>query len=211
MKIDIGLIKILLLALPGIVALLLYRKLTGADTKKQWHVVFQIMLFSLISYGALGCIYWTLRLIPGLDCQLSFFDSLLSERDQQFRWNEVLYASLIAIPVALLASLVYTFSIINRIGCKIRVTKRIFDGDIWEYFNYREDFQWVFVRDHKVDLLYFGWVMAYSETGTDREIILRDVQVFPNTNNAGQLYTVHALYLSRNQDDLTIEAQPTDR
>ena len=64
---------------------------------------------------------------------------------------------------------------------------------------------WVFVRDHKLDLVYFGCVRVFSESKDERELILDDVEVHTNTRPSEKLYCAKAMYLSRNRYDLTIE------
>lgn len=62
----------------------------------------------------------------------------------------------------------------------------------------------MFVRDHKLDLLYFGWILVYSDSEKQRELLLRDVRVYNNSTD-DFLYEVSRMYLSRESFDLTIE------
>lgn len=118
-------------------------------------------------------------------------------------WHEVLSA-VIAIPLAFAASALYTYKTLNRIGRFLSVTKRFGDEDVWSYFNNVYGTQWVFVRDHKLDLLYFGWILVYSDSEKERELLLRDVRVYNNSTD-DFLYEVSRMYLSRESFDLTIE------
>lgn len=61
------------------------------------------------------------------------------------------------------------------------------------------------VRDHKLGLMYFGWVEKYSDWwNEERELLMKDVKIYDN--QSGELkYEVERLYVSRRFDDLTIE------
>lgn len=72
-------------------------------------------------------------------------------------------------------------------------------------FNIKE-VVWVTVRDHKNDLVYDGWVQAFSNDSREAEMLLRDVSVYKNSN-AERLYQVGALYVSRKSEDISIECR----
>ncbi len=205
MQIDMALIKLVLLAIPGIAASLLYGKLTGKKNRKAWHDLFEIVVFSLFAYGLLGLTYGAVGLVLGRPVKVQFFAVLFAEEPQFTSWHEIAFASAIGIALSLVASLSYTRHWVNRLGYTLRVTKRSSDSDLWDSFNTDEDFRWVFVRDHKRDLVYFGWVQSFSESERERELILRDVNVYTNRQPAGKLYHLEALYLAREKDDITIE------
>lgn len=205
MQIDTALIKLMLLAMPGIVSFLLYRKLTGKKTERTWQDIVEIAIFSLVDYGLLGGIYGILNLCAGLDVKVRFLEALLSNASGFSSWYEIALACGIGAIVPFVSSFVYTRSWFNRLGHRLHVTKRSFDGDVWESFHSRIGSKWVFVRDHKVDLVYYGWVQGYSESGQGRELVLRDVRVYRNKKPTGMIYCADVLYVSRKPDDLSIE------
>lgn len=143
--------------------------------------------------------------------ELSFFKAILDEK-VAIAWSEIIIASLIGVPVAFSASAFHTYKLANRIGRFIRVTRRFGDEDVWDYFNNLPDipeYEWVFVRDHKTGLVYFGWIYAYSDSEKDRELLMCDVDVY--TNDKGEfLYKTGMLYLCRDRYDLTIEMRVTN-
>jgi len=105
-----------------------------------------------------------------------------------------------------LASYFYRYKWLNRIGQNIGATIRFGDEDVWDFFHTSGDIKgnWATIRDHKLSLIYFGWIQAFSDSGKDRELILREVDVY---NSAGEcLYKTDVMYLSRKPDELTIEA-----
>ena len=69
----------------------------------------------------------------------------------------------------------------------------------------RRNIKWVFVRDHKVNLIYYGVIDVYSDSEKERELILRKVDVLDN-ETGDTLYNVEVMYVCRDKHDLTIEA-----
>ncbi len=60
------------------------------------------------------------------------------------------------------------------------------------------------MRDKEKDLIYDGWVQAFSDDSKDAELLLRDVSVYKNSTGEG-LYQIGMMYISRNRDDIAIE------
>ncbi len=60
------------------------------------------------------------------------------------------------------------------------------------------------MRDHKLDLVYFGWIEVFSDSEKERELLLRDVKVYSNTTGE-HLYDASVIYIARDRYDLTLE------
>ena len=211
MQIDTALVKLMLLAMPGIVSFLLYRKLTGKKTERTWQDIGEVAIFSLVDYALLGGIYAVISLIFNLALKVAFFEVFLSDASAFSSWYEIALACGIGMIVPFVASVMYTRSWFNRFGYRLGITNRRFDRDVWDSFHSRIGSKWVFVRDHKVDLVYYGWIQSYSESGQVRELLLRDVRVYKNKQATGEIYSADALYVSRNSDDLSIEIPGVQR
>lgn len=67
-----------------------------------------------------------------------------------------------------------------KVTRKLNASSKFGDEDLWAYFLNSKDVDWVWVRDHARDLVYEGWVQAFSVTSPVREIMLRDVRVYSN-------------------------------
>ena len=221
-------IRIAFLALPGLLGSKLYRKLRGRTQKKNWEDFLEILLFSLASYmvlalavaaysGAFGAQgerapakeastqqttqpaaktskgEWT---IPPIDA--------IWRSGKPLAWDRILTASIIGLSLGIVAAYVHNFSLVNRAAIRLKATKRSGDEDVWhELFN-SANVQWVFVRDHKLSLVYYGYVRRFSDSEKQRELLLENVDVYTN-DQAEPLYSAPALYLSRNSDELTVE------
>ncbi len=204
MRISELFIRVVILVLPGLIGSLFYRKLRGGRQQKDWRDLAEISLFALSSYAVCGAIlefvYW------GQDRPLIALQALL-DASVPIRWLEILAASVVSVVLSILVSYTHRYKLINRFGRSISATKRYGDEDVWEYlFNSPNFGNWVFIRDHKVDLVYYGWVESYSESGEERELLLTLVEVYSNDEETNApLYRVATMYMSRNADDVTIE------
>lgn len=204
MQISALFIRVVVLVLPGLVGSLFYRKLRGGRQQKDWRDLAEITLFALSSYAIYG-VALELFATNGSAALEALFDESVP-----VRWTEVVVASLVSIVLAILASYVQKFKLINRFGRKIKATHRFGDEDVWEYLHNSPDTgSWLYVRDHQEELVYYGWVEAYSESGDDRELLLSDVEIYTNETDE-PLDSVPLLYVSRDAYDFTIEIPPKD-
>lgn len=204
MNISVVLIRIVVLVLPGILASAIYAKLRRKTHQKDWEDFREIALFSLFSYLALGVLVFTSNWL-GVHFIFSFtaYQALFDEKIP-LDPIEIAIASSFAIVFAFLASLIYSHRFINRIAHRFDVSRIQGDEDVWVYFHNRRYPGWVFVRDHKTNLNFFGWVESYSDSDETRELLMRDVIVYSNSKSE-PLYQSDRIYLSRVFDDLTIE------
>ena len=98
------------------------------------------------------------------------------------------------------------FKFFNRFARFIGLTKTFGELDVWGYLMNMKEVVWVTVRDHKNDLIYDGWVQAFSDDSKDAEILLRDVSLYKNSTGE-KLYQAGAVYISRNREDISIECR----
>ncbi len=209
-------IQIALLALPGILGSKLYRKLRGRVEKKNWEDFVEILLFSLASYLILSAIVlWCSGAAPARGGEkgeasvgtVYVFQALFKEvdpEDWQELFSQIAWASLIGLGLGLAASYVHRFGVVPFLGRVVFATKRTGDEDIWDVFHTSLKVRWLFVRDHKLGLMYYGFVRHYSDLGKDRELVLENVDVFSN-DTAEFCYSVPVLHVCRSKFDLTLE------
>jgi hypothetical protein len=191
------LIRTAFLALPGILGRSLYRMLARRVSRKNWEDFTEILLFSLASYAIYGVISQPFGM------RLTVFGAL-SDRTSPLNWYEILWASLIGMALAAGASYLHTHKVVTGIGRFVGITNRFGDDDVWEYLFNSPQVEWVFVRDHRRDLVYFGRVRAWSDPEQPRELLITDVHVFRN-DNGEKIYEIPLMYVSRPAEDMTIE------
>jgi len=209
-------IRLMFLALPGVLGSMLFRKLRGRRPRQNWEAFLEFMLFSLAAYAVYGIILeLRARLAPSVSSVtppdassvaspgVAALEALL-DQTKPLEWGEILYASAIALMLAVVASYLDSYKCIDRFARRIRATNRCGDDDVWDLLQNSPEVDWVFVRDHKLGLLYFAWIGAFSDSEKERELLLQDVRV--HSNDTGEfLYATKAMYLSRGKYDLTIE------
>lgn len=200
-------IQIIILGIPGIFCYLIASKLIGKIGKDSFESFLSVFLFSVLAYVLYSIILASYNLIASGKVTNDIINKIFSNQ-KSVKYYDILGATASSFILALIISYLYRFNILNRFGQLIGATYRYGDEDVWHYFHRAPDIQknegWIFVRDHKCNLVYYGFVSIWSESEKNRELIISDVTVY--TNDGGiELYTSDHIYLSRNIDDLTIE------
>jgi hypothetical protein len=117
--------------------------------------------------------------------------------------KEMIFLCVIAIVLGLLLSLFESKKIIYNIARKFKITNYYGDTDVWTSFCANKDANWIYVRDHKLKLIYFGSLEQYSDPGEERELLLSNVHVF--SEDAEYCYDCPKMYICRHSDDITLE------
>jgi hypothetical protein len=133
----------------------------------------------------------------------TFFKTVTDE-NAALNWLEIGWACLIGVALAVIASYFHKYKIITLLFRTIRASNKVADEDIWELFHdSKATADWLFVRDHKLHLVYFGYISYYSDSGKDRELAIDNASVYYETGEL--LYECPGLYICRDKFDLTIE------
>jgi hypothetical protein len=182
--------------------------LTTRRRTKTWEEMLLISVFALLSYLLYAPFFLLVRAVFNTGGSLRFFEALFDE-GKALSASEVGWASLAAVVVGMLAAWVDNHKCVNKLARRLGVTKKYGDDDLWLFLhNMPRNTQWVFVRDHKVKLTYYGWVKVFSDSEMDRELILDDVDVFDESSNL--LHSTPTLYMCRDKHDLSIELPAED-
>lgn len=210
MEVSALLIRLIVLALPGIIAFLIYSKLIRKKTRKDWEDILRIVAFSMLSYFILFVGIQFRNYFANTKYIFITYDSLFNE-SIAIPALEVFLSILISIFLAFIFAFHSERKTINKLGVFFNGTKQISQDDVWEDFLESASGRWVFVRDEVRQLIYLGYAKYYSESEKNRELVLGDVEVYDNTyemENDKQshfLYELDKIYISRNVDQLTIE------
>lgn len=201
-------LRLLLLFFPGIVAYYVVDALTEHPRRQSFEVLLLSFTFGVGSYVFLHLLYGLLNVASGWfsvqsSLSVTFFDSLASKQPA-IELREIVYATLCAVALAILLSALLNYKLLHRIAHALRVSRKFGDLDVWSFVFNSPEVEWVVVRDLAHNLAFEGWVQAFSPTFAQNELLLRDVKVLEN-DSGKEMYTIGALYISRNQDDLTIE------
>lgn len=199
--------RLILLFLPGVISYLIIENLVVIERRSVFYFSIYSFILGFLSYLLYNSILTVFIWIMGsrmLSNDLSFFGSL-TDSDKSIEFQEVFFVSLLSVGVGLSLSAFFHRKLFHRAAKRLKITNRFGDIGVWGYlFNSSGSTEWVVVRDIKFDLLYEGWVEAFSDTVKDNELFLRDVVVYRNSTGE-ELYRVPGQYITRKWDELSIE------
>jgi len=211
--------RILILFLPGLICEVVVDRLTIHKERSPFRFVINSFLFGVICYAGFAA-WWLLSDIVASKLgiwiivrfwprDLSIFKAMVDPK-QAIDFVQVALASLLAFPVSFAFAAGINHKFLHRLAHLIRVTRKFAEQDVWGFLLESPQTQWVRVRDLENDLIFEGWVRAFSDVESPRELLLFDVVVYKNLTGE-RLYEVDAVYLSRENDNITIELDELSR
>lgn len=199
MKLDNFIIQLAILFLPGVVWARIDASWTRQTKPSDTEFFVRAFLFGLtchaIVYTIFTLIGWPYEIVK-LDASAFFTPSII---------KEISFATLVGFLLAVLWLYANTYKWMARFLQFIGATRRYGDEDVWDFtFNsHAPAVQFAHFRDFEHEVVYAGFVNAFSEREGIRELVLRDVEVY---DFAGTLmYDVPLLYLSRKAETIHIE------
>lgn len=198
--------KLLLLFLPGIICSCVVDTFTNHKERTQFQFTVNSFVYGLISYSA----FWLLVKIFGcvFNVDPDSFNFLLyfQNGSQDISFREIFYACIVAIVLGALVTFIHTHKLHFRLFRFLKITKKFGELDVWGYLMNSEDVSWVTVRDIPNNLMYDGWIQAFSDNSKEAEVLLGDVKVY--SNDTGEyLYSVSSQYLSLDRSNIVIEVR----
>ncbi len=205
MQIDKFIYDLFILLIPGSISFFIFNKL--AITRRENKNSFSFKEIFIIFFSSLLCciIYDTFICIINKLFKKSFIytTSNLLE-DKSYSITQLLILIIIAIVFGFIISKIETNKIIYKIAKKLKISNHYGDDDVWTFVCNSPDVDWIFVRDYKNNLVYYGNLEQYSDPGDKRELLLSNVSVYKN-DTAKFCYDINKLYISMNEEDFTIE------
>jgi len=202
MKIDVLILQLALLLLPGLIWARLDARYVAKSKPSDVEFFLGAFLFGLTSYVVTYLIYLAL----GWDFTIvNLADAATHSVVTPAVIKEILAATGVGFVFAILWIYSASYKLLWNFLRIVKATKRYGDEDVWDFtFNSTEAVvEYVHFRDFERTLVYAGWVSTFSETDKLRELVLRDVQVF---DFEGTLqYETPLLYLARKPEDIHIE------
>jgi len=213
MNVDTCLLRVVLLVIPGFAGYRTFRTIqsTGKSRKqiKDWQDLLAIVFVSAVAYGLLYVIYRLILIAAHwsgnqtLSLTVTSIDALVNQQ-VSLNFFEIIYASLVAILVGIFAGFLYNKKTLFKVARAVGISNHYGDDDVWSYLMNSDDIEWIFVRDNRVDVVYYGRLTVFSESDEKRELLLENVDVYSNTDGR-KMYHSDSLYISRKDNELTIE------
>ena len=196
-------IRIILLILPGAIAALIIEKLTVHKPWDAFRFIFYSTLMGFVTYLTYQACYF---LVVNSDT-LSFWNAIIDNR-ASISIREILWASLIAIPIGFIVSAAIQYKVINRIAKFLKVSNKYGDDNLFYHFLNLNEVQWLWVSDREQDITYGGFLKYYNETDSLREIVLSEVEVF-RSSDSEFIREAPYIYLTFSPDRFVIELPST--
>lgn len=197
--------------LPGVLTTILIRYIT---TSKNYSNFYFIIYSAVLGIGNLIFLEFFMNiynLIAFVICNsktldigltLDLWDSIFS--NGKYNKNELLYSYIIAIPYSVIISYIIQKKWVHKILKKLKLTKRYGDEDVWSYFLYSEEVEWIIVSDKSNSLSYYGYIQSFSDSGEKREIMLTNVDIY-RTADWEHLYSSNAIFLEFESGQFSLE------
>ncbi len=195
--------RLILIFIPGLITFYIVDKLTIHKETVFHDKVFYSLLYGFICYMGYSFVVSIISFFLPFHIELSFFKSL-TDNSIKPDLKEILWATILSFPIGFLFSFISNHKFLHRIAHKLSVSKKFGDVGVWSYLMNTGIPEWVVVRDIQNDLMYEGWVMAFSDSTEEHELFLRDVKVFRNSTG-DPLYETPGLYIPRKREFLIVE------
>lgn len=197
MELSELLVRVLFLFLPGIIATIVIEMLTSHRKRQAMHFIIHSYLLGVMSYGLLLFIVFInnkIVIIRGEvpTWEVTFLKTLFNDKEN-IHVNEVFWASLIGLLVAILITAMINYSLIYWLTNKLKISRKHGEGDVWDFMFNSSDTNWVNIRYN--DFVYQGSVVSYSEKENTREVLLNKVKVYPK-DGGNELYEMPYMYFN---------------
>jgi len=213
MNISVLALKLIILLFPGLIAALIYRRLT---VKHKERSDFMFVLIAIVegitSYLTVQVAYLCLIFINNLFVkypldykELNTFKNLTNTHS--IAYSEVLLASVVAVLIGLITVKLSQNNTLNKLALKFNISNKYGDENLYSNFLNDNCLTWVNVQDMLTELVYRGAVEAFSESADFKEIVLNNVTVYQYIKGKPykELYDIPKIYLCLPKDKVIIE------
>jgi len=197
-------LRIILLFVPGIIALLIIDRLTSHKSFK----IFQWIIYSLLLGFSSYVLYYAIiillgKIFPDNNYVFYFFNSLI-DKNVPLEFSEIILVSGLSIIVGIVFVYLINYTVLHWIAQRIKASKKFGDYDVWGYLMNSNQINKVIVRDRENDLMYYGRIKAFSDAYVKDELFLKDVKIYRNSD-AEKLYEMPGIYISKRRENLILE------
>lgn len=202
MKFDLLLLQIAVIFFPGIIWARLDASFAAKTKPSDIEFFIRSFIFGMATYAGLFLIYsvfgWSFIIAD-------FTDASTKTIVTKDVLNELLWATLLGIFLAIIWLYAATYKWISKFLQLIRATRKYGDEDVWDFtFNSTQAApEYVHFRDFTNFCVYAGWVNTFSETEKLRELVLRDVIVYDF--EGVKQFELPLLYIARPPENIHIE------
>lgn len=198
--------KLILLFLPGIICSYIVDTFTNHKERTQFQFLVNSYVYGLFSYGLYWLYVYIFGACIGVSADSVNFLKTLQSKEQTVSFTEIGYACFASVILASFVTYMQTHKLHFRLFRFLGITNKFGELDVWGYLMNSNDVSWITVRDIENNLMYDGWIQAFSDNSKEAEVLLGDVQVYDN-NSGELLYEVNSQYLSLDKAKIRIEVR----
>lgn len=192
---DVQLIKILCIALPGIIGFFMYSNIVNrSEEYKEIHDCLLIFVFSIVPYIFVD-------FIKGGGLLQKWLEPMSKEEIVIVNIPFVFEVTIYGIVFSIVCALVHEKEVVKWTLYKLRLTKSRSNKSVWDLFHTERN-KYYCIKDHKYGFEYIGWIKNYSEKAVLREIVIGDAKVY---KEGKFVYLKEEIYICRQPDEITIE------
>lgn len=193
--------NLLLIFFPGIICAYMVDMFTNHKERTQFQFVINAFLLGFGSYLLYAAIVYLCS--PDKINSINFLHAL-SEGKVKISVKEILQVCAVAFFLGVAIIVINTHKLHFRLFQALNITNKFGEQDVWGLLMNSPATEWVTVRDNENNIMYDGWVKAFSDNSKEAELLLEDVSVYKNDTGT-HLYDVDAQYLSLDRDKISIE------
>jgi hypothetical protein len=208
MELSVLTLRVVLLFFPGVLCALIVHALTSQRERTTPQFLTNAFVYGVSTYLLLAGLRAACAGIAtlfgwGTPPRVTFFNVLTNEK-ARIAWGEIGLSAIVALLLALAVSAVANHNVLYRVAERMGISRRFGEPDVWCHFLDAPGTNWVIVRDVHGDLLYEGWVDAFSDTGTDPQLLLSEVSVY-RASTGTKLHSRKRVYLTPRKEGVIIE------
>jgi hypothetical protein len=208
MELSVLTLRVVLLFFPGVLCALVVHALTVQRERTTPQFLTSAFVYGVSTYLLLAALRAGIAAVARMfgwpvPPRVTFFAALTDER-AKIAWGEIGLSAAVAVLLAVIVSAAVNHTILHRMAERLRISRRFGQADVWGHFLDSPTTSWIIVRDVSADLLYEGWVDAFSDTGADPQLLLSDVAVY-RASTGTKLHDRKRVYLTPRKDSVIIE------
>lgn len=196
-------LKLIIIFIPGAIATIIFGKLILHKEWSNFKFILFSVLFGVFSYLILQLIISLFNLCLSRNISDLTLWSTLSDA-KAIPYFEVLFSSIISIILAFFISYIENNKWIYNFAKRLKISNKYGDENLYSRFLNDSSTEYIYLRDIKNNLTYYGWVKSFSESSQVTEIRLAEVSVY-SYSDSDLFYEIDEVYLSLNKSEIIIE------
>ena len=203
-------VKLLLLFFPGIVCYLIVDALVVHRERKLHEIFLLSFVYGLLSY----VVYALVKALFGLSISateglrvppphIAILQSLYI-KDSAVDVVEISLVTGVAVVLGIVVSFALNRYWFHDIARHLKITPKFGQPNVWSFALNTNEVKWATIRDMQNNLMFQGYIRAFSDVEDPAEIFLTQVCVY-NEKTGERLYEADTMYIARERSNLTIE------